>query len=1249
MAIQVLKSDIKFKHETGQGVEYSSPLDFLIVDQGSTYSEKWDSVIQTKVNSINNNLTTINNFCQGYTTNKKYKIGDYVYYNDYVYCCNKDMPVNSTTWSNDKKYFQRVTISNQLTKLFDEKLNIPQNGTPGQVLTKTLYSTQWRDFPSDDALAPIVAQAIAAWMNENLSIPESQSYILDSSLTQETAAAQASATGDAINSLIKISQNQPIEEFNKIWIHEIQGGTSVPTQEDLQNIIAPAYTIETSYKEGDYILYNGAMYCITANINAEENTTWDDVSKKQINVGEQISNLNDQIEIIKNGETSIDLTKYEVINCTISSTNTILKSGNSYKSYQIPADMYGSIIITASSRNTMVSFLKTAIPNDISNGTNIIDYFATGENRRHIINAGDTQEFLLSDDVKYFFITKNSGGNDYAPANITVKTRIESKLSNIDTSNIVNFYEAVSTIIEDNVTETKIDATLMHSNEAADAKAVGDAIGDLKSAVSNIPKSIYSIVSGTESSALYDKRGTELTASTYLMSEAFSVTPTEKGVAIEKIIVPVRTSEDNVAVKVSLADKYTSDYNALASVTVTAGTTQTYAELPVNMVLSLNTEYWVRLDCDTRSIAYRGSDSNDYSNEYYEFGITRFAGINHNNGSTSATIKFYGAIYGVNLNELNDADVVRTDTNAQGLTDTEKSNARTNIDVPSNGDLHSLQVSVNGMAGYIGSVVDATNDADLEDGHIIQASNGRRATRAGYSSSGFIDVQGYEKVKVMMPVIMDATTAIGLAFYSEAVTPTDDNNTFVPGGNYVKRNQPNLGCELREFDVPETANYMRTTWFSSDNTSASSFYNRFSVILSKSGTIKNDIDKNTENIAGLQAAKNALAGIGGSIVYDHRNNNLTASTLLTSQAFSITPTRYGVALDKIIVPVRTSEDHVSVRVSLADSNLETYTEFAGVTVTGGTELTYAELTVNQALLPGVEYWLRLDCDTRSIRYGANEADFSNAFYIFGNVKYSTSGHNNTTNSSTMRLWGAIYAVNLYDYQNVLDGEIPSYYENTDLSLYETAAVIGDSYSSGAIYSVPGATGGRHNNMAWLKILGRKCGFDATLYTNPGWATTDFLDPANTQYGITALLNDTPKNLYFIMLGINTESGTTGDATQDCNVADYTQNDDSTFCGRYGIIIGKIKEHAPNAMIVCIVPPMGAGRHQAIVDVAAVYGVPAIKTLDDPYFTSAFYNDNLSQGHPVGITYAGMANAIARLYSRCVQENSAYFKVYTGDD
>lgn len=228
--------------------------------------------------------------------------------------------------------------------------------------------------------------------------------------------------------------------------------------------------------------------------------------------------------------------------------------------------------------------------------------------------------------------------------------------------------------------------------------------------------------------------------------------------------------------------------------------------------------------------------------------------------------------------------------------------------------------------------------------------------------------------------------------------------------------------------------------------------------------------------------------------------------------------------------------------------------------------------------------------------------------------------------------------------------IAQYYEYADytsLSMYEKVAVIGDSYSSGGLYGIPGiATQGRHLSIAWLAVLGRRCGFTSRIYGVTGGNTYKFLHDTTSDYGISAMLADEPHNLYFIMLGINgDEDDNIGDVSTDC-FEDWTQNAD-TFCGRYGQIIGNIQNHAPKAKIVCIVPPQGVQRFAAIEDVADFYGIPVTKTLDDVFFQSDFYNDNQFVSHPIGVTYAGMANAINRMYSKCVMDNVEYFQDYEG--
>lgn len=280
------------------------------------------------------------------------------------------------------------------------------------------------------------------------------------------------------------------------------------------------------------------------------------------------------------------------------------------------------------------------------------------------------------------------------------------------------------------------------------------------------------------------------------------------------------------------------------------------------------------------------------------------------------------------------------------------------------------------------------------------------------------------------------------------------------------------------------------------------------------------------------------------------------------------------------------------------------------------------------------------------------------------------------NSTNVKNWKANYGTILADYAPYTDykplqdldvrvtaiedkiGTVD--YDYTAVALFKSLAVVGDSYSSGAIYGVSGAVEGRHDGMAWLNIMARRNGIQSTgLYATPAQNTTKFLDPTDSRYnsyGLGALLSDTAKDLYFIMLGINAEPDGVGVGTvEDCNV-DWTQNATS-FCGNIGKIIGNIKTHAPNAKIVCIVanmlfsnlnPATNSEKRAAIIAAAEFYGVAWMEAADNPFFSSTFYVSQLHTNHPVGTTYAGMAVAFEKLLSACIQTNPTYFVDYVND-
>lgn len=217
-----------------------------------------------------------------------------------------------------------------------------------------------------------------------------------------------------------------------------------------------------------------------------------------------------------------------------------------------------------------------------------------------------------------------------------------------------------------------------------------------------------------------------------------------------------------------------------------------------------------------------------------------------------------------------------------------------------------------------------------------------------------------------------------------------------------------------------------------------------------------------------------------------------------------------------------------------------------------------------------------------------------------------------------------------------------------VSVFPTFGVVGDSYSSGAIHFPDGAYVRRYD-LSWCQQMARKYGIECTNYTYSGIGTTGWL--TNQTYGLPKLLSDPAKDLYILALGINDytqisngtlQLGTIADMTDD-----YTQSP-PTFCGNYNRIIGNIKAHAPNAMIVQLsyLRPTGGGKsllNPVFEDIAEKAEIPYIRLDDDGFFTSDFYRSTTQvDGHPTAVGYAGMCTAIGRLLSKCMRDNPTYF-------
>ena len=216
-----------------------------------------------------------------------------------------------------------------------------------------------------------------------------------------------------------------------------------------------------------------------------------------------------------------------------------------------------------------------------------------------------------------------------------------------------------------------------------------------------------------------------------------------------------------------------------------------------------------------------------------------------------------------------------------------------------------------------------------------------------------------------------------------------------------------------------------------------------------------------------------------------------------------------------------------------------------------------------------------------------------------------------------------------------------------LEMYETMAIIGDSYSAGA--------GANSNN--WGKCLARQIGTDVVVWAQSGDTSAEWI----TRYMETMLAAD-PKNLYWINLGINDGARVVGNpeylgSAADVDETTYTPDTfPDTFWGNMGRIIRKIQLHAPNAKIILesilfanmrnaqidLSTSAGLTINTALKAIAKHYGIPFVNQMDDPFYTSWMYGRGMLSNHPRRYLWPGMANANRRLFVKAVFDNPEYF-------
>lgn len=234
----------------------------------------------------------------------------------------------------------------------------------------------------------------------------------------------------------------------------------------------------------------------------------------------------------------------------------------------------------------------------------------------------------------------------------------------------------------------------------------------------------------------------------------------------------------------------------------------------------------------------------------------------------------------------------------------------------------------------------------------------------------------------------------------------------------------------------------------------------------------------------------------------------------------------------------------------------------------------------------------------------------------------------------------------------------------NIGMFERFAIIGDSFAAGSI-STDGSTLIDYPGESWGRMLASKYGIGLMLYAKGGVSTHDFMDSTHAYYnktGFGALNFDTSQygdsGLYLLCIGIN-DATADPDSTNIGTSADIKTDPDqnsNTFWGNYGKIIQKIQAINANGRIICCgfkrasIPASDAAYanyNLAIKNIAQHFSLPYINPLDNPFFTSDLYLNNMVLRHPTAPIFSAYAKAMDELIQDCIVDNLAYFKVYTG--
>ena len=166
----------------------------------------------------------------------------------------------------------------------------------------------------------------------------------------------------------------------------------------------------------------------------------------------------------------------------------------------------------------------------------------------------------------------------------------------------------------------------------------------------------------------------------------------------------------------------------------------------------------------------------------------------------------------------------------------------------SSGSVYDIQTALE----KIGAEIDITDTIHFTQGGGVQYNYEGKVTNSTTASfSGYVDVSKFDKIRLTMRLNVNSSS-YGIAFYKE---PNLSDGSFL-GGVQENYGAEQASAEVRTIDIPEDANYIRTTWIKNDQSHYSDYtFSCVGIINGRVGELEDNVSNLTDICDSIESVR----------------------------------------------------------------------------------------------------------------------------------------------------------------------------------------------------------------------------------------------------------------------------------------------------------------------------------------------------------------------------------------------------------